>query len=85
MTAAAATNVQIAEAIGMTDSGVSRIRSGDRLPSVAKMVEIEAAFKWSVSDQVRARSAGKYAAKFEEKLADHYGAATRTIDVQASA
>jgi len=82
---AAATNVQVAQAIGMTHSGVSRIRSGDRLPSVEKMVEIAAALGWSVEDQVKARTEGKYAEQFEAILAKKYGVANDVIDLPSGA
>jgi len=85
MTAAAASNAQVGKAIGMSHSGVSRIRSGDRLPSVERMVEIENAYGWKTDDQIKARSAGRYAAAFEQVLADKYGALTRDLPIPPSA
>lgn len=65
------TNQEVADAIGLTHSGVSRIRSGNRLPSIAKMRQIEAAFGWSFEDQANAREKGmlEYAREFNLVLA----------------
>ena len=64
-TQAAPTNVEVGLAIGLSHSTVSRIRSGDRLPSMAVMSEIERAYGWTRIDQWAARDAGRYADEFE--------------------
>lgn len=64
----APTNQDVAAKIGLTHSGVSRIRTGDRLPSVATMGRIQEQYGWSVQAQVEARGIGIYAAQFERAL-----------------
>jgi len=51
------TNQQVGELIGLTYSAVSRLRSGDRLPSIPTMYNIEVAFGWPVADQLEMRTA----------------------------
>lgn len=84
MMTAAVTNVQVAQAIGMTHSGVSRIRSGDRLPSIDKMIAIEQVLQWPIGSQTQARAEGRYAAEFEAILAKKYGKAVDDVPVPAS-
>lgn len=62
------TNQDVAARIGLTHSGVSRIRTGDRLPSVPTMVRIQEAYGWSVQEQTEARARGTYADDFERAL-----------------
>ena len=50
-------NAQVADDLGMSISGVSRLRSGARLPSLQVMVKIEQAYGWTVQDQTAARMA----------------------------
>jgi transcriptional regulator with XRE-family HTH domain len=45
------TNPEVGKRIGLSYSGVSRIRSGDRYPSLAVMRKIREAYGWSVADQ----------------------------------
>ena len=49
------TNEEIGKLIGLSYSAVSRVRRGERLPSIDVMVAIESHFGWSVSDQVKVR------------------------------
>lgn len=49
------TNQQVGELIGLTYSAISRLRSGGRMPSIATMYATEAAFGWSIADQLEAR------------------------------
>lgn len=72
-TQAAATNTEIAVLLGLTHSGVSRIRAGLRHPSFPTMVKIAAEFEWPVNEQIDARVANRYAAEFEERMAATYG------------
>lgn len=59
------TNTEIASLIGLSHSGVSRIRSGQRLPSIDAMRRIEREFNWPLNAQVVAREKGTYADEFE--------------------
>ena len=65
------TNEKIGDLIGLTYSAVSRLRRGERLPSVEVMVNIDRHFKWDVSDQVKVRLSGgpkAYARKLNEAI-----------------
>ena len=64
----APTNQEVADAITMTHSGVSRIRSGGRLPSIDTMRRIQDVYGWSVQDQIEARARGEYVEEFELAL-----------------
>lgn len=72
-TQAAATNTEIATLLGLTHSGVSRIRAGLRHPSFPTMAKIAEEFDWPISKQIDARMAGNYSAEFERYLAAVYG------------
>jgi len=63
------TNEEIAQKIGLSHSGVSRIRNGHRLPGIETMQKIQEVYGWSVQTQVDARSRGTYAAEFEIAVA----------------
>lgn len=63
------TNGQVAEALGLSESGVSRLRSGDRLPSLAVMQQIEATYGWTVQGQSNARRDGEWHTAFGAVLA----------------
>lgn len=68
------TNEQVAQNLGISHSMVSRIRSGDRLPSYTLMHRIEAALQWTIADQVTAtRPPITYAQEFELALVRRYG------------
>lgn len=68
------TNGEVGEKIGLSHSGVSRIRSGDRLPSFGVMAEIERVYGWSKIDQWAARDTGHYAAEFERAIRGEFAA-----------
>lgn len=72
---AAITNVALGELIDLSHATVSRIRSGDRLPSVEVMAKIKDELGWSLDDQVSARLARRYVERFEEILVRRYGVA----------
>lgn len=72
MDKAPVTNQRVAEDLGVTHATISRIRSGDRLPSLALMLTIEKVTRWRLSAQVRWRQEGKYATAFEQMLYKHY-------------
>ena len=78
------TNSQVAEALGLSESGVSRLRSGDRLPSLDVMQTIEKVYGWTVQGQSNARQAGKWTEAFVTVLqAAAEEAAKGTPDVEA--
>lgn len=58
------TNVEIAGRLGMTPSGISRLRSGDRRPSFALMGQIATEFGWPVSEQAQALDMGNWVDDF---------------------
>lgn len=69
-----ATNPEVGKQIGLSYSGVSRIRSGDRYPSLAVMRKIREAYGWPLADQQalipdRGRNMD-YALEFERRIND---------------
>lgn len=70
---AAISNVDIAKHLRLAHSYVSRIRSGDRVPSIAIMMKIEMWLEWAIGDQAVVRENGTYAAEFEKKLIGKFG------------
>jgi transcriptional regulator with XRE-family HTH domain len=64
------TNRRVAQLLDLTHSGVSRIRSGDRLPSIDLMSTIAKVLDWPVNEQFAARDKGRDAYKtgFEEAV-----------------
>jgi ribosome-binding protein aMBF1 (putative translation factor) len=56
---------KVAYHLGLSKSGVCRIRQGDRTPSRKVMLVIEKEFGWPVAEQFMARDRGDYAAEFE--------------------
>lgn len=72
-TTAAVTNMEVGLEIDMGHTGVSRLRSGDRLPSIRIMYNIQSAYAWPIADQIDARMNGNYGRAFENVLIDRYG------------
>lgn len=66
------TNREVAEVLGVTHSMISRIRSGDRSPSLDLMTRIAFEFKWPLEDQGNERRLGTYRHGFEEHLSREY-------------
>ena len=65
-------NANVAERIGLTISGVSRIRNANRHPHPLTMRNIYQQYGWDIYDQFERAHYGKrddYAKKFEEVLA----------------
>lgn len=65
-------NANVAERIGLTISGVSRIRNANRHPHPLTMRNIYQEYGWDIYDQFERAHYGKrddYAKKFEEVLA----------------
>lgn len=71
-TRALITNQRIADDLGVTHSAISRIRSGDRRPSLEVMLKIMDIYGWSLEVQALAWTMGQYSAEFEIYLAEHY-------------
>jgi len=69
-TRAKVTNQRVAEDLGITHSAVSRIRSGERRPSIDLMKRVAGRFGWEVGDQVHSQ---QYATDFEAVLTSYYG------------
>lgn len=63
------TNESVAAKLGLTHSGVSRIRSGDRIPHRENMYKIADVYKWSVTDQLNSAQRHTYAEDFEAAIA----------------
>lgn len=59
-------NTELGAALGVSHASVSRIRSGDRLPSIRVMSRIATLTGWDVGEQVEAREEGTYAEEFEK-------------------
>lgn len=62
------TNQRVAEELGVTHAHISRIRSGDRLPSISLVRTIEAKFGWSIAEQIADLDPERYADAFEKVL-----------------
>lgn len=71
-TKAPVTNQRVADDLGITHSAVSRIRSGDRLPSLQLVRRIAGQLGWPVDEQVSSLDPKTYAAAFEKVLAKRY-------------
>ena len=68
------TNQRVAELIGLTYSAISRLRSGDRQPSITTMYAIESVFDWPVVDQLETRvsmSAAAWSQEFDRRIREH--------------
>lgn len=85
MERAAISNTQVGADIGLDYTTVSRIRSGQRLPSIDVMVQIELRYGWSVGDQARARTDDKFAEEFERILIEKFGVEVENANAGTSA
>lgn len=66
-------NLQIANDLGhLSHSSISRIRSGDRVPTYETIWRIHEVYSWPIFDQVEAILNKTYPAKFEQRLNLHY-------------
>lgn len=61
-------NGDVARRLGMSRSGVSRLRSGGRNPSNSVMKRVEQAYDWPLVDQYLALQQGNYHTEFEKVL-----------------
>ena len=66
------TNQKVADRLGINHSTVSRIRSGERHPSLNLMRKIEAEYDWDLMAQIRINGTVAYKREFERVLAEHY-------------
>lgn len=67
------TNPEIARQLDLSDSAVSRIRSGNRYPSLDVMRKMEAAYSWPVAEQLELIPGGgqhdmRYAHELERRV-----------------
>ena len=67
------TNQKVGEDLGISHSMVSRIRSGDRRPSLEVMYQMHAEWNWPLDVQAFSWSMGTYARDFEAELVKQYG------------
>lgn len=65
------TNKAVADKLGMSESGVSRLRSGDRMPSLQLMQKIQEEYDWTVQQQSDRRAAGDWTKGFEAAILLH--------------
>lgn len=72
MTDTRPTNQWVADKIGLTVSGVSRIRSGDRVPSRKVMAMIFQKFGYRLGDQVADSLQGGYLQELEKHISQTY-------------
>lgn len=61
-------NRQVASDLGMSESGISRLRSGARSPSLSKILLIAKQYGWSVDAQSKALAEGYYADAFNQVI-----------------
>lgn len=58
-------NADLGVRLNVSHATVSRIRSGNRLPSIGVMSRISELTGWSIDDQVLARNENRYAEQFD--------------------
>lgn len=58
-------NAELGAKLGVSHATVSRIRSGNRLPSIGVMSRISELTGWSIDDQVVARNENQYSERFD--------------------
>lgn len=66
------TNQRVGEDLGVSHSMISRIRSGDREPSIHLMMRIRDVLDWDITSQATAIGEGDYGVHFEAILIKHY-------------
>lgn len=64
-------NTELGGLIGVSHASVSRIRSGDRKPSIRVMSKISKLTGWSIDGQVASRDKGTYAIDFEQAFSEY--------------
>ena len=73
------TNQKVADDLHITHSAVSRIRSGDRLPSLQLIRRIYAAYGWSYDEQMKDLHPERYATEFEKVLIRRYDVGVQDV------
>lgn len=58
-------NIKLGELLGLSHASVSRIRSGDRLPSLDVMHKISYLTGWTMDEQTARRNDGTYNVEFD--------------------
>lgn len=61
---------QLSEKLDISQAHVSRLRSGDRLPSMALMWAVDAALGWPAADQMVAIRQQRYHTELNARLDD---------------
>lgn len=59
---------EAADLLGCSVATVSRLRSGDRLPSVGLMKEIRRVLSWSIEAQISAQDQDRYHHEFTQRM-----------------
>ncbi len=59
---------ELASATGLSEAMVSRLVSGQRMPSMDSMIRLRLALSWSVERQLDARFDGTYAEQLKERM-----------------
>ncbi len=59
---------EMAEIVGCSEATISRLRSGDRTPSVRLMQEIRRVLSWSLDEQAAAIERGDFGQLFTSKM-----------------
>ena len=65
-------NREVADRIGLSEAGVSRIRRGNRRPAPITMRAIEREYKWDMHDQFSFGKPTAYSERFERILNRDY-------------
>ena len=67
-TQARPTHQVVADELDLTVATVSRLRSGDRLPSLETIMAVKQLTGWGVDEQADAKSGGTYHVELEKQL-----------------
>lgn len=73
------TNQRVANDLNITHSAVSRIRSGDRLPSLRLVRRIEIVLGWAAAEQIEDLDPKRYADAFEKVLIRRYDVGVQDV------
>lgn len=66
-------NKELGAKIGLDHTSVSRLRGGDRNPSMHTMARIAVEYNWDMLEQYNAIDAKTYASQFEDQLIRVHG------------
>lgn len=64
----ALTGLDVAKSLGLSESGVSRLRSGGRMPSYQTMAKVAEVFGWPIDSQVVHRMNGTWGEQFNKQI-----------------